>query len=135
MREKKNKNKNLTLTSLSVCLFTLFCMFLFLFYFVYFNVGPTCPIFFHFLVRFSSETNHFVPVSISFIIITYPSIYTIVQIFFFFIKILLYKTLLQKCYSMPHVGLLHNHDLVGVSFPCIIPVPERGSHDGVSNAQ
>ena len=28
-------------------------------------------IFFHFLVRFSSETNHFVPVSISFIIIEY----------------------------------------------------------------
>ena len=28
-------------------------------------------IFFHFLVRFSSETNHFVPVLISFIIIEY----------------------------------------------------------------
>ena len=28
-------------------------------------------IFFHFLVRFNSETNHFVPVSISFIIIEY----------------------------------------------------------------
>ena len=27
--------------------------------------------FFHFLVRFSSETNHFVPVSISFILIEY----------------------------------------------------------------
>ena len=26
---------------------------------------------FHFLIRFSSETNHFVPVSISFIIIEY----------------------------------------------------------------
>ena len=28
-------------------------------------------LFFHFLVRFNSETNHFVPVSISFIIIEY----------------------------------------------------------------
>ena len=28
-------------------------------------------LFFYFLVRFSSETNHFVPVSISFIIIEY----------------------------------------------------------------
>ena len=28
-------------------------------------------IFFHFLVRFNSETNHFVPVSISFIVIEY----------------------------------------------------------------
>ena len=27
--------------------------------------------FFHFLVRFNSETNHFVPVSISFILIEY----------------------------------------------------------------
>ena len=27
--------------------------------------------FFHFLVRFSSKTNHFIPVSISFIIIEY----------------------------------------------------------------
>ena len=34
-------------------------------------MGSTCSIFFHFLIRFSSETNHFVPVSISFIIIEY----------------------------------------------------------------
>ena len=34
-------------------------------------VGPTCLIFFHFLVCFSSEINHFVPISILFIIIEY----------------------------------------------------------------
>ena len=34
-------------------------------------MGPTCYLFFHFLVRFNSETNHFVPVAISFIIIEY----------------------------------------------------------------
>ena len=28
-------------------------------------------LFFHFLIRFNSETNHFVPVSISFILIEY----------------------------------------------------------------
>ena len=64
-------------------------------------------------------------------IITYPTIYTIVQINF--IKILLYNTLLQKCYSRPHVGLLRNHGLVGAPSPYSLPVLERGSHDGVSN--
>ena len=34
-------------------------------------MGPTYHLLFHFLVRFNSEINHFVPVSISFIIIEY----------------------------------------------------------------
>ena len=37
--------------------------------------------FFHFLIRFNSETNHFVPVSISFIIIEYSLICTFFEIF------------------------------------------------------
>ena len=46
-------------------------------------MGPTCP-FFHFLVRFSSETNYFVPVSISFIIIEY--FFTYLLFFEIFLK-------------------------------------------------
>ena len=57
--------------SLSLSRHLPFSFVMFLFYFILFEVGSTRPLFFHFLVRFSSETNYFVPVSISFIIIEY----------------------------------------------------------------
>ena len=73
-RRKKIKNILSLMLSLPVRHLPLLILILILilFYFIFiFCVGPTCHLFFHFLIRFSSETNHFVPVSISFIIIEY----------------------------------------------------------------
>ena len=50
----------------------LLCLFVFGFLF---QVGPTCPFFFHFSIIFSPETIYFVPISISFILNEY-SLYT-----------------------------------------------------------
>ena len=73
--KKKNKNKNKNVRpSLSLSLSSPYPYMRLNFYsflFFYFKVGPTCPIFFHFLVRFSFGTNYFISVSISFIIIEY----------------------------------------------------------------
>ena len=69
-REEKNKNKN-KCCSVSPSPVSFSFSFVFFILLFYFKVGPTCPIFFHFLVRFSSEINHFIPVPISFIIIEY----------------------------------------------------------------
>ena len=54
-------------------------------------------LFFHFLVRFSSETNHFVPVSIPFIIIVY---FLNIYIFRDFSKISFFKF-----HTIPVTGL------------------------------
>ena len=81
-RKKKIKIKlNARLLSLSLSRLLLF-FFCFIFILFYFKVGPTCPLFFHFLVIFSSETNYFVQVSVSFIIIEYSlNIYHFFEIF------------------------------------------------------
>ena len=67
---KRRKKINISLLSLRPLSFPfdsfpcMFCLFVF-------KVGPTCPFFFHFLVRFSPETIYFVSVSIFFILIEY----------------------------------------------------------------
>ena len=68
-REKREKNKEnkKKIHSALCCIFS--SSYSFGFFFI--CVGPTYHLLFHFLVCFSSETNHFVPVSISFIIIKY----------------------------------------------------------------
>ena len=63
----------------------------------------------------------------------HTTIYTIVQNNFSYNSFM--QNTFYKVISMPHIGLLHNHDLVGESSPCTPSVLERGSHDGVSNAQ
>ena len=67
---KEKKIKKIS-RSFSLCRQLSFLWFCFVFILFYFKVGLTCLIFFHFLVCFSFETNHFVLVSISFIIIEY----------------------------------------------------------------
>ena len=66
--EKKIKKFSSHSHSLPVCSFIWFCLSFFSFSFLMWD--PHVPLF-HFLVRFSSETIYFVPVSISFILIEY----------------------------------------------------------------
>ena len=76
-RKKRKKNiYSLTVSRLSHFSFrlrpNLFHFYpLFIYLFLYLKWDPHVIFFFHFLVYFSSETNHFFPVSISFIIIEY----------------------------------------------------------------
>ena len=63
-KNKENKKKNFIPLSAASSLLLIHLGF-------FICVGPTYHILFHFLVRFSSKTNHFVPVLISFIIIEY----------------------------------------------------------------
>ena len=53
------------------------------FLFLFLKVEPTYSLFFHFLIRFSSKTNHFIMVSISFIIIEYSLNIYIFRDFFY----------------------------------------------------
>ena len=75
-REEKNKiNKSLRMLSVSTSSSSFFFYSLFVYFILLLFLSGTHMssffFFFHFFVRFSSETNHFVPVLISFIIIEY----------------------------------------------------------------
>ena len=88
-KEKKRKRKiySLTVGSLSVSfrlrqiLVFIFLSFIYFYFFILFLSGTHMSHFFHFLVRFSSETNDFVPVSISF----FSTFFFLVFFFIFFI--------------------------------------------------
>ena len=70
-KNKENKKKFKTSSTLCHAPHCCFLLLHFAFHLFFFLVGPICPFFFLFLVRFSPETIYFVPVSISFILIEY----------------------------------------------------------------